>query len=65
MAYARQHNLKWRTDPTNKKPQYERNWYRLQVVPGWKKREPSLLQSVLHISDMAQELWPKLETWLA
>jgi tRNA(Ile)-lysidine synthase len=64
MVYARQHNLKWRTDPTNKKPQYERNWYRLQVVPVWKKREPSLLPSVLHISDMAHELCPKLETWL-
>ncbi len=45
-AYAKQHNLYWVEDPSNKDIQFDRNFLRQQIIPQLKQRWPSLDQSV-------------------
>ncbi len=41
LEYARDHNLEWLEDPSNRDTRIDRNFVRLQVLPGLRRRWPS------------------------
>lgn len=42
LVYAKNINMQWREDATNKEADYLRNYLRLKVIPVWKKQVPDL-----------------------
>tara|TARA_R110002050_G_scaffold288287_4_gene440222 strand:+ start:3176 stop:4480 length:1305 start_codon:yes stop_codon:yes gene_type:complete len=41
--YAKSHNMSWREDASNESEKYQRNKYRLKLIPQWKEIETDLL----------------------
>jgi len=51
--YALKHNLKWRTDSSNLKSDYARNFIRNEIIPNAQLKFPNIIQNV---SETAQQL---------
>jgi tRNA(Ile)-lysidine synthase TilS/MesJ len=55
-AYAKEHNLKWIEDPTNKDTKYTRNYVRQVLMPKLKEDDrQTLLVSINNIAALEQE----------
>lgn len=58
-AYARQHEIRWFNDPSNRSLRYDRNYLRHEVLPLLKQRWPGLpqvLSTSCEIQSQTQEL---------
>jgi len=55
MEYIRRHNLDFRTDPTNLKPDYSRNFVRLKVMPLLKQLNPSAEDAIVRLAELVRE----------
>ena len=50
--YAKEHNLQWREDSSNKSDKYKRNLLRNKVIPYLKEINPSLEKTTLHTAEL-------------
>ncbi len=55
MEYVGRHNLEFRTDPTNLKPDYSRNFVRLKVMPLLKQLNPSAEDAIVRLAELVRE----------
>jgi len=60
LEYARQNNVEWREDSTNKNTSHFRNKVRLQVLPKIENECPGTIDSLAHIAELSQKVYPKL-----
>ncbi|MFT6167126.1 MAG: tRNA(Ile)-lysidine synthase [Vicingaceae bacterium] len=44
--YAAENSVEFREDKSNESTQYDRNWFRHEIIEPWKKRNPSLLKTM-------------------
>jgi tRNA(Ile)-lysidine synthase len=55
-AFARERGLRWRTDPTNLRPEHARNRIRLEILPLIERTvAPSARQSLVSLARLAEE----------
>lgn len=57
--YAQKNNLEWREDSTNKNTDFFRNKVRLKILPALSSSEPTITNTLSHIADLAQSIYPK------
>ena len=57
LEYARQHNIEWREDSTNKNINHFRNKVRLEILPHFEK---STIDSLARIAELSQKIYAKL-----
>jgi tRNA(Ile)-lysidine synthase len=55
MEYIERHGLEFRTDPTNLKPDYARNFMRLRVMPLLKEINPSAEDAIARLAELLRE----------
>ena len=54
-TFAKKHSLTWRDDASNSSEKYQRNKYRLQLIPQWKKIEADLIPKTQRSIALLQE----------
>lgn len=54
-AYARQNSLVWVEDPSNASPEFDRNYLRLEIMPGLVRRWPGALQTLTRAAALQEE----------
>jgi tRNA(Ile)-lysidine synthetase-like protein len=57
---AKDWNLKWREDSSNKSTKYERNWIRLELIPLLEARRPNFSKKLAALAKEAADL-PKIK----
>lgn len=55
MGYIERNELEFRTDPTNLKPDYARNFVRLKVMPLLKEINPSAEDAIARLAELLRE----------
>tara|TARA_B110000046_G_scaffold28052_1_gene28778 strand:+ start:75273 stop:76595 length:1323 start_codon:yes stop_codon:yes gene_type:complete len=45
-AYADENSIEFREDKSNESNEYDRNWFRHEIIAPWKERNPSLLKTM-------------------
>ncbi len=55
-AYAREHNLSWQEDPSNRDLRFDRNFLRHQVIPRLRERWPAVSETLARSARYAGEL---------
>ncbi len=45
-AYADENSIEFREDKSNESKEYDRNWFRHEIIAPWKERNPSLLKTM-------------------
>jgi tRNA(Ile)-lysidine synthase len=53
--FAKKHSLTWREDVSNRSEKYQRNKYRLQLIPQWNKIEDDLIAKAKRSISLLQE----------
>jgi len=53
--YAKENKIQWRTDSSNQKEDYTRNFIRHQIIPILKKINPSVVQTLFHHAEIMTE----------
>lgn len=59
LNYAEQNKIEWREDSTNKSVEYFRNKVRLQVLPSIESECEGTINSLAHIAELSQKIYPK------
>ncbi|MCL2259864.1 MAG: tRNA lysidine(34) synthetase TilS [Fibromonadales bacterium] len=57
LEYAKENNIEWREDSTNKNVNHFRNRVRLQILP---QMESCTINSLAHIAELSQRVYPKV-----
>ena len=55
LGYARQKNLDWVEDTSNKETYFDRNFLRMKVIPTLKERWPAFSSSISRLSDISSQ----------
>ncbi len=55
LTYAKEHQLNWIEDESNRNERFDRNYMRQKVVPVLKKRWPGLCKTILRTVDLCEE----------
>jgi tRNA(Ile)-lysidine synthase len=65
LEYAKEQGLEYREDSSNQKKDYLRNWFRHELIPIWKEKNPDLLQRMKANFERFQESNSILEHYLS
>lgn len=65
VEYAREHDLKWVEDPTNKDLKYRRNYVRQQLIPELQKNDLEFDSWIMNVIQEAERLNHEVDTEIA
>jgi tRNA(Ile)-lysidine synthase len=63
-AYARDNNLNFRTDSSNKSVKYRRNFIRQKILPEFEKINPGFFDTIRNTIARLEGAWSFLDAWL-
>jgi tRNA(Ile)-lysidine synthetase-like protein len=59
LEYAKQNNIEWLEDSTNKSMDFFRNKVRLQILPQMESEAPGTINSLVRIATLSQKIYPQ------
>jgi tRNA(Ile)-lysidine synthase len=59
LKYAQQNKVEWREDYTNNSTDYFRNKVRLQILPQIENESEGTINSLAHIAELSQKIYPQ------
>ena len=63
-AYAAENSVEFREDKSNESTNYERNWFRHELIAPWEKKNPSLLKTMRQNLHHLKETFDVLEEFV-
>ncbi len=59
LEYAKKNSIEWQEDSTNKSTNHFRNKVRLQILPQMESQCKGTINSLAHIAELSQKIYPK------